>query len=315
MQVQERLIVPGLGIVILLSAFILGVPLVYKLLLGLLGLAAAGTYFAPPLVQVETRIAIAALGLLILLIGSSVAFWLTLLSFGAIAALQFQYRHTLQRNPATIAWLSTVLKTVQARRSRRAEGGGEAGDEARPSTAAGDGERGQAPALPAVGALPGFVRVNPAGIGSTVLGVLAVVGVFMPWILFELSGGGETESLHFTLWEMTDPLGEGWETGQARPIFFGLLVMGLVSAASIVLPRVVVGIVAIAGMAVTIYSYLYFFAEIVNTLRAAGGLPPGVSVSVLPNSGSALAVLCYLSIFVLQLVPAWNSSKGKGQAA
>ena len=116
MQIQERLIVPGLGIVILLSAFILGVPLVYQLLLGLLGLAAAGTYFAPSGVQVETRIAIAALGLIILLIVSSTAFWLTLLSFGAIAALQFPHRHTLQRQSATVTWLSTVLEAAQARR-------------------------------------------------------------------------------------------------------------------------------------------------------------------------------------------------------
>ena len=310
MQVQERLIVPGLGIVILLSAFILGVPLVYKLLLGLLGLATAGTYFAPRLVQVETRIAIAVLGLLILLISSSVAFWLTLLSFGAIAALQFQHRHDLQRNPATIAWLSTLLKTVQARRSGRAEGAGDTGEEA--GAAAGDGEGGQAPALPAVSSLPGFVRVNPAGIGSSVLGVIAMASVFLPWILFELSGGGETESFHFTLWEMTDPLGEGWDTGQARPIFFGMLVLGIASAASIVLPRIVPVLIGIAGMAVAVYSYLYFFAEIINALRAAGGLPPGVDVVVLPNSGSLLAVLCYLSIFVLQLVPAWNRSRGKG---
>ncbi len=54
MQIQERLIVPGLGVVTLLSAFMLDVPLVYKLLLGLLGLAATGTYFAPHAVQVET---------------------------------------------------------------------------------------------------------------------------------------------------------------------------------------------------------------------------------------------------------------------
>lgn len=39
MQIQERLIVPGLGVVILLRLHILGVPLVYKLLLGLLGLS------------------------------------------------------------------------------------------------------------------------------------------------------------------------------------------------------------------------------------------------------------------------------------
>ena len=311
MQVQERLIVPALGVVILLSSFILGVPLVYKLLLGLLGLAAAGTYFAPHAVQVETRTAIAAVGLIILLIGSSVAFWLTLLSFGAIAALQFPHRHELQRNPATIAWLGTVLKTVQARRSGRAEGGGDTGEEAGDAAAAGDGESGQAPARTlGTGTLPGFLRVNPAGIGSSILGVVAMASIFMPWILFELAAGGETESHHFSLWEMTDPMGVGWESGQARTFFFGLLVMGLVSAASIVLPRFVVAVVAIAGLAVTAFSYFYFFAEIANALR--GELPEWVRASVLPSRGAGLALLCYLSIFVLQLVPAWNRSRSKG---
>ncbi len=57
MQVQERLIVPGLGVVILLSVFLMGAPLMYLLLLGLLGLAAVGTYYVPHAVQVETRIA------------------------------------------------------------------------------------------------------------------------------------------------------------------------------------------------------------------------------------------------------------------
>ena len=114
MQDYERFIAPGLGIVIILATFILGVPLVYGVLLGLLGLAAAGSYFAPHRVQVETRMAIAALGLIILLIVSSTAFWLALLSFAAIGALQLPNRNLLQRNPATITWLRTVLRGVQA---------------------------------------------------------------------------------------------------------------------------------------------------------------------------------------------------------
>lgn len=130
MQDYERLIVPGLGVVILLSSFLLGVPLAYQVLLALLGAAAVGTYFAPPTVQVETRIAIAAVGLVILLIVSSTAFWLALLSFGAIAALQLQHRHALQRNPATITWLSALLKRVQASRSGRADGDGDADEKA-----------------------------------------------------------------------------------------------------------------------------------------------------------------------------------------
>ena len=56
MQIQERFIVPGLGLVIFLSIFLLGVPLAYKVLLGLIGLGAFATYFAPRAVQVEIRL-------------------------------------------------------------------------------------------------------------------------------------------------------------------------------------------------------------------------------------------------------------------
>ncbi|MCY4429359.1 MAG: hypothetical protein OXC11_03075 [Rhodospirillales bacterium] len=262
MQVQERLIVPGLGVVIFLATFILGVPLVYQVALGLLGLAAAGTYFAPQQVQVETRIAIAGLGLVILLIVISTAFWLTLVSFGAIAALQFPYRRELQRHPATFAWLSTVLRTARARRSGQVDGGGDAGEEAVAAAAAGDGESAQAPSPSGVGALPGFVRVNAAGIGGSVLGVPAMASVFLPWILFRIAAGGESESQSFTLWAAAGTL----EIGEARAFFIILLVVGLVSIASVVLPRVVAAIIAAAGLAIAI-------TRVLLPRRADGGCP------------------------------------------
>ena len=293
MQVQERLIVPGLGVVILLSAVILGAPLVYKLLLGVLGLAATGTWFAPRQVQVETRIAISALGLVILLLVISTAFWLTLLSFGAIAALQFPHRGELQRNPATFAWLGTVLRSARGRRS--SEGA---------VVAAADGESSNAPSPSPSLDLPGFVRVNPAGIGGSILGVPALASVFLPWILFRLSAAGESESNGYTLWSAASDVGE------ARVFFFALIVVGLVSVASVVLPRVVGAIIAFAGLAIAITAYFYIEGLLVDALR--GEVPWGVNATLLPNSGALLATLCYLSGFVLQLIPAWNRSRGKG---
>ena len=103
--------------------------------------------------QVETRILIAALGLIILLLITSTAFWLTLPSYGAIASLQIPHRHKLQRSPATIAWLNEVLK----RRSGTPAGGG-SGEEAGAATAAGSGESAQALAPLGVGTLPFSVR-------------------------------------------------------------------------------------------------------------------------------------------------------------
>ena len=299
MQIQERLIVPGLGIIILLSAFILGVPLVYKLLLGFLGLAAFGTYFTPHAVQVETRVAIAALGLVILLLISSTAFWLILLSFGAIAALQIQHRRTLQRSPATIEWLSALLQQ-RSTMAREAAGAG----------AAGGGESAQALAPSWTDTLPGFVRMNVAGVGSAISGVLALLSLFIPWVIFVVTINDESESTSFTLLSAVGTL------ESAVPlVFFGiLLVLGLSSVASIVLPRAVAAIVAVAGLLVTSFTWFYFLFSEVFTKAIMGDLdniPRGVGAAALPYLGVYLASICFLVIFLLQLIPRLNSSRSK----
>ncbi len=320
MQIQERLIVPGLGIVILLAAFILGVPLVYNLLLGLLGLAATGTYFAPHAVQVETRIAIAALGLVILLIISSTAFWLILLSFGAIAALQIPHRQTLQRSPATIAWLNALWERRSGAPASEATGGG-TGEEggAIGVATAGDGESAQAPAQPPLDAdaLPGFVRMNVAGVGSAILGVVTLLSLFMPWVVFlvtydqEVWGGMQEEwqNMSYTLLAAADTL----EMAQPR-VFFGiLLVLALLSIASIVLPRFVVAIVAVAGFLVTSFSWLYFFGEQLFAKHFfADFVPPGVGALTFPFLGALLASVCFTVIFALQLIPGLNRRRSRG---
>ncbi len=298
----EQYIAPALGIVILLSAFLLGVPLVYQVLLVLLGAAAVGTYFAPPVVQVETRIAIAAVGLVILLIVSSMAFWLSLLSFGAIAALQLQHRHMLQRNPATIAWLSAALKRVQARRSGWAAGGGEAA-EAGVVAGAGDGQ-GTPQAPSGVGALPGFVRMNVAGIGGLVAGVLALMGVFMPWYGFLVSAfgelaGGESLTLRAAAVE--------FELQELQAFFYVLLAFSLLSIASIVLPRVVAAIIAAGGLAVTLVSYMYMVAQVEREIAELSSL--GVGATAVPAIGALIAGACFLAILVLQLIPGANTSR------
>ena len=307
MQMQERLIVPGLGVVILLSAFILGVPLVYKLLLMLLGLGAAGTYFVPHAVQVETRILIAVLGLLILLIITSTAFWLTLMAFGAIAALQVQHRHTLQRSPATIEWLNALLQRRSMAARERAAGGGEE---------AADGDGASAPAAE-VGALPAFVRMNVAGIGSSVLGVLVLLSLFIPWVIFlvtydqEVWGDVQEEwqSMSYTLLAAAGTL----ENNVPRVLFGILLVLSLPSIASIVLPRAVAAIVAVAGFLVTSFSWLYFFGEQVFAKHFfADFVPPGVGAGTIPYLGALLASVCFFVIFMLQLIPRLNKPRSKG---
>ena len=77
--------------------------------MALLGLAAIGTYFVPAGVQVETRIAIAALGLLTMIVMfNSIGFWLAFAGFGVIVALQVQHRGLLQKSLHTVEWLRTL---------------------------------------------------------------------------------------------------------------------------------------------------------------------------------------------------------------
>ncbi len=308
-HVSERVIVPALGAVILLSSFILGVPLIYQLLLALLGLAAAGTYAAPPRVQVETRIVIAAAGLIILLIVSSTAFWLTLLSFGAIAALQIPHRHTLQRQPATVAWLGTLLDAARERRSVRVDGAASTvapDDETRATTSDGEGE--VAPARPASrppGApgidLPGFVRVSAAGVCGPIAGVLVVVGLFMPWVGFLFSGFGETmDGPNLTLRAAASELELPALSG-----FFGvLLALAAASIVSIALPRVAAAIVAATGLGVTVASYLYVVVEVERGAAELSSM--GVSVVAFPLWGALLAGLCFAAMLVLQFLPGAN---------
>ncbi len=308
MKDYERLIVPGLGVVILLSAFILGVPLVYKLLLALLGLAASATYFAPHSVQVETRIGIAAVGLVILLMVTSTAFWLALMSFAAIAALQFQHRHTLQRNPATIEWLTALVKGAQARRAGRADGGGgegEAAGEAGDGAVAEDGERAAAPKPLGVDALPGFVRVNVAGIGGLVAGVVVVGSVFMPWYGFLISAFGEIVSAEVPALTLQAAARE-FGLLAFQVFFYVLLALGVLSIVSMVLPRAVAAIIAAGGLAVTFVSYAYMVAQVEGDAELSN---LGVDATAIPAIGALMAGACFLAMLALQLIPAANKSR------
>ena len=281
MQVQERLIVPGLGVIILLSIFMLGAPLIYLLLLGLLGLAAVGTYYVPHAVQVETRIGIAALGLLILIFYfSSLGFWLALLAFGTIGALQIRYRDALQNPPQTIAWLNMVL----ARRGTAGAGGGGGG---------------AAPAIVLPAILQG--KVSIAGIAAAVLGIIVLLTPAMPWYSFGFGG----ESTSYSGWAIA--LGIAVEEGTILPfVFIGVLAaLALVSVASVLLPRVVPIIVGIAGLVVTILAMVY----IALAINSTGALEAGVALSY--GIGAYLTALAFIIIAVLHFIPATYKPIGK----
>ena len=171
MRIQEEYIVPGLGVVILLSVIgfmTSGASIVHLALLTLLGSAAVGTYFLPHAVQIELRVVIAALGLLILLLYfSNLAFWLALLAFGAIGALQIRHSDALQMFPQhTIAWVKGKLGQEVAMGTGASEAG--AGDGAGQATQTGEpseaGEAAGTPAAQGLTAMPGGLNIFQGGV-------------------------------------------------------------------------------------------------------------------------------------------------------
>ena len=93
-------------------------------------MAAVGTYFLPAAVQVEIRIAIAVLGLIILVFYfSSVSFWLALLAFGAMGASQIRHGATLSMPPQhTVAYVKTLLGKQTAAGTAGVESESDGGD-------------------------------------------------------------------------------------------------------------------------------------------------------------------------------------------
>ena len=298
-NIQQRFIVPGLGVVVLLAAVgfaSVGSPLWMWLLVALLGIVAIATYFAPEEAQVELGAGIAILGLVVLLLRyNSIPLWLSLVSFGAMGAFQIRRVDVLRTAPRnTITWIKELAERRGVARAPVAE------------DAAGDGEAAQVTAPSTLNALPGFVRLSGAGIGSAGLGVLAALSVFLPWIYLYVDVGEDGIGFSYTLLGVNETLDMG-----AMPIVFFsiLLVLGLACIASIALPRAVAAIVAVAGFIVNFASYIYMYVQWDQVdFTFGGGLLGGGVVDwvTLPNMGSMLAGFCYTVIFLLQLIPRLN---------
>ena len=325
MRIQEEYVVPGLGVVILLSAFSFaasGASLIYLLLMGVLGLAAIGTYFVPRPVQVEVRTAIAVLGLLLLLsYFSSLAFWLALVAFGAIGALQIRHVSTLRMPPQhTVDWLKGRLAQQAATATAPAEAAdGETTQSAAPSeTEAGGTTQVGAPVAPPIDALRKRLRTNVGGIGGSVLGLFILLFIFtMPWVALvvsvEFAGQSESDIAAFSFMEAARAIDE--ETGDVIPrvLFILLAAVTLVGVASVVLPRIAVVTAGIAGMVLSIVSYVYIFGSFSE--GGAGGEYLGVNVSLftLPNIGFFFAGTFFFVMTILQIIPPFNRTKKPAQ--
>ncbi len=298
MRIKEEYIVPALGAIILLSVFgfaTSGLSLIYPVLLGMLGLAAVGTFFLPPAVQVEVRIAIAALGLLILVFYfSSVSFWLALLAFGAIGVSQIRHGSMLTMPPHTVAYVKTLLEKQGA--------AAQTGDVSDATGATAPGS-----AVQSLGPLQRMLRVSVGGIGGVALGAFILLSIFtMPYVALVVDDGwSESETRSFTFREVSGEFDRELGDGVPGMLFIVLAVVAAVSAASVILPRWAVIIAGIAGMAVMLLSYVYIFAEFSEAAQGAN-----VSIITIPAIGWFVAGGCFLVLVVLQLIPAFNRARG-----
>ncbi|MDE2780685.1 MAG: hypothetical protein OXI91_13555 [Chloroflexota bacterium] len=209
-----------------------------------------------------------------------------------------------------------VLKAVQDRQgaAQRAAAPRSAGTSERTRTRrAAPGRSGGAPgsvALPGPEKFNVNLRLSVGGIGASILSVFAFIGVFVPWIAVVVSYGGESESLRFTMWEASGEM----EDSLFRLFFFVLLALGIVGAASVVLPRWASLIVAVAGTAVAVFAFVYIFASVEEDTGGDLGLR-GLDFFTIPHIGFALTAGGFLLATTLLAIPGLNRAKSQGRAA
>lgn len=245
MRESEQFVVPALGVVILLSTFSLGTSfysLAHLIILGLLGLAAIGTYFLPPAVQIEMRIAIATLGVIVLVFTfNSLGFWLVLLGFLGIGALQIRHRGVLQTPLHTVTWLQSLQLGA----------GTEAGS-------------------PAGIALRGGNIGNIGGIGAAVMGIIVLLATMMPWVTINIFGRS------LTGWQLAELVAKESDSSAPYTVAGIIVILAVLGVISVVLPRVVSVIVGILGVVVMGFIYLYLHSELGDDRRSGALFTLGI---------------------------------------
>ena len=308
MRIQEKYLVPGLGGVVIIAAigFAAGGASAWVwVILALLGIGTIATSYAPPGAQVELRAAIAIVGLVwLFIVYTSLPFWLALIGLGSIGALQIRHANSLRGAPRhTADWINSLTGRSSAGDA------GEAGEDvnavaeetgAEEASSASADSADASPSVP--NAFQKYARLNVAGIGSATLGIVALLCLLMPWVGVYVEVLDESVVVGYTLISIGEE--ELDEDGMVETFFAVLLVLGVLGVASVVVPRLATAIVAVAGIAVTIFSYIGLNA-------AFGGAQsvPGASAALIPHIGWVLAILCYGLIFLLQLITPWNRRK------
>ena len=148
---------------------------------------------------------------------------------------------------------------------------------------------------------PGFVRLTVAGIGSSILGVCVALSVFKPWMFALVSAGGDDlETPRFTL----RLLAQEWDDRTINVFFVAVLLLGIASIASMVLPRLVVALIAAVGLAVVVSSQVYLLGQFEESGREL--LEMGIRAALAPDRGTGASAFAFLVMLVLQIIPTPN---------
>ena len=195
-----------------------------------------------------------------------------------------------------------ALKGIRSGRARR-QGAAAGRSVVGAVPAAQAGEAARIAAQWGLGALKGGLRLNPGSIGASIAGAMAVLSLFLPWVAWIVSSGGESEvARSYTLLGMAADVDDG---ALIRVLFFIMLVLGLTGSASVVLHRVAGIIVGIAGTVMTPLTYVYLFAAFAEANDF-------ISVFPIPHLGFVLTGGCFLLIAILRIIPPLNRQGSRG---
>ena len=148
--------------------------------------------------------------------------------------------------------------------------------------------------------LPTSVRLSVASIASSILGVCAVIAVFRPWMFAMVDAGVEVETVRFTLRELAAES----DDKVIYVLLAAALLPALACAASVLLPRLAVAVIAVTGLAMVAASQFYLVGQFDEAI--ADVIEYGIAAELAPDRGTGASAFAFLVILVLQAIPALN---------
>ena len=135
-----------------------------------------------------------------------------------------------------------------------------------------------------------------------------LLSLMLPWMIVVISVDSESAATAFTF--LTAAQGIQGDTGDVTVVilFWALVALGVLSMVSVVLPRLAVIIKGVAGMSLTLLSFIYIYSKFSEGAGVSDDF--GISVSVFPFLGFLMTGGSFLLITVLQLIPRANKPRG-----